>query len=214
MGTFSGDLLVERGVGQGWWLVADADDGLPGVRVVAGPFTDEADARWALLEQPADGPPSAHVQYGVRRADGAFRRRPSPQQWQWLDALNAQLERLPAGWDDELDDEDPLVTLVVEVAAGFMDAGLTLHDCAGVTGPDARSGGVCLTPDAGQQGVVVSWHQHDRMSVERVRGAEAEAAVGLVMGAATADLLVGLGFSVEPFGDGGAHLVRVPHSAA
>jgi hypothetical protein len=54
---------------------------------------------------------------------------------------------------------------VVEVAATLLDAGLALHDCDG-PGP---AGGVCLTPEPGSGGILVSWRPHDRMSVQRAR---------------------------------------------
>ena len=55
--------------------------------------------------------------------------------------------------------------------------------------------------------VLVTWHQHDRMSVQQVRGAAMEAAVQRTMNAAVADLLRTVGFEVEPFGSSGCWMV-------
>ena len=51
--------------------------------------------------------------------------------------LGGQLDRLPEDWDDLLTDDDALTTLVVEVAAALVEAGLPVHDCAG---SDSRAG--------------------------------------------------------------------------
>jgi hypothetical protein len=141
--------------------------------------------------------------YGVLRLDGRLVRRQSPQEQAWLAELGEQLDRLPEDWDGPLADEDELVTLVVEVAAALVEAGLTLHDCAG----DGVAGGVCLTPEPARGGVLVSWHQHDRMSREQVRGAEVDAAVQQTMNAAITGCLRQMGFQAEPFGDAGCAMV-------
>jgi hypothetical protein len=87
---------------------------------------------------------------------------------------------------------------VVEVAAALVEAGLPVHDCAG----SDSMGGVCLTPGPHYAGVVVSWHQHDRMSAQYVRGTAMTATVQETMNATVANLLACLGFEVEPFGAG------------
>jgi SH3-like domain-containing protein len=69
---------------------------------------------------------------------------------------------------------------------------------------------VCLTPDPTATGVLVSWRQHDRMSVQQVRGAEADAAVQATMNAAVACVLADLEFDVEQFGDTGVCIVTAP----
>src|SRR3712207_9486012 len=69
-------------------------------------------------------------------------------------------------WDELLSDADALTTLLVEVSAALVEAGLTLHDAAG----DSPAGGVCLVPDPARRGIPGTWRQHDRMSLERVRG--------------------------------------------
>jgi hypothetical protein len=197
----SGAVVVDAGARQGWWLVVDGVDG-PG-RVVAGPFADRADASWAAGSPEHVG--TARPVHGVRRADGGLDRRPSPQEWAWLAHLGEQLERLPDGWATDLDEEDPLVTLVVEVTAALCEAGLPLYDAHG-TGQEL--GGACLTPEPAIGGIVVSWRQHDRMSVDRVHGAATDTVVQQVMNRALADVLLARGFEPEAFGATGGHVVR------
>jgi hypothetical protein len=144
------------------------------------------------------------VVYGAPRADGGgLVRRQLPQERAWLSDLGDQLDRLAEDWNDLLTDEDALTTLVVEVAAAVVEAGLTLHDCTG-GGP---AGGVCLTPEAGHRGILVSWHRHDRMSLQQTRGAAMDAAAQRTMNAALADLLVQMGFRIESYGETGCSLV-------
>ncbi|MFW3171763.1 hypothetical protein [Geodermatophilus sp. CPCC 206100] len=197
-GLSSGKVVVGRGAArQGWWLVADEADG--GVRVLAGPFSERAEAGLAAGPEQDGGRPV----FGARRADGGFTRRPSPQDWAWLAHLGGQLDRLPEDWDADLPDDDPLTTAVVEVAAALSEAGLPVHDA---DGPDSVHGGACLIPDQDLGGVVVSWRQHDRMSVDQVHGATADALVQQVMNRALADVLRARGFEVDVLA--GAHLVR------
>jgi len=177
----------------GWWLVDDSE------QVVAGPFDDQVDADWAAL---STGLTAVSV-HGARRADGGVARRPSPEQRAWLAELGDQLDRLPGDWDELLSDEDPLTTLVVEVTAALVEAGLPLHD-----GPSANpAGGVVLMPELASGGVVVSWRAHDRMSLQQTRGAAAHATVQQSMSAVIGDVLWNLGFVVEPFGESGSTLV-------
>ncbi|MEU2347129.1 hypothetical protein [Modestobacter sp. NPDC049651] len=195
----AGRRMGESGTPAEWWLVGTAAD-RPGAGIVAGPFPDRVAAEWAALGCRAE----VEVVHGVRGDGGRVVRRQSPAERAWLVQLGEQLDRLPDDWDDRLDDDDDaLVTLVVEVAAALVEAGLQLHDCAG----DAGVGGVCLTPEPGRGGVLVSWHQHDRMSREQARGAEVVAAVQEVMQDSVADCLEELGFVVEGFGASGASLV-------
>ena len=98
--------------------------------------------------------------------------------------------------------------LVVEVVAVLAEAGLFLYDPSGA---DGELGGVCLTPEAALDGVVVSWRQHDRMSLDQLHGAAADALVQQVMNRALAEVLEVRGFAVEPLG--GACVVRVGESA-
>ena len=179
--------------GPGWWLVDDA------AQVLAGPFADQVDADWAALS----GELPAVSVYGTRRTDGAVARRTSPEQRAWLAELGEQLDRLPGEWDELLSDEDPLTTLVVEVTAALVEAGLPLHDA-----PQAHpAGGVVLLPDLVSGGVVVSWRPHDRMGLHQTRGAAASATVQQSMSTAIGDVLWNLGFVVEPFGESGSSLV-------
>ena len=179
-----------------WWLVTEEDH-----RVVAGPFPDRVATDWAALAAPAGAP--AHALYGVQRPDGGVVRRQTPEDLAWLGELGDQLDRLPQAWDERMDDDDAMVSLVVEVAAALVESGLPVHDCAG----EGSSGGVCLTPEPGCDGVLVSWHQHDRMSRDQVRGAQAVSAVQRVMNAAVAEVLESLGFLVAPVGAAGCSLV-------
>ena len=181
-----------------WWLVAEFAE-LPGEQVVSGPFADRIEAEWAGLT--GAGQPV----HGVRRADGRVVRRQLPEERAWLSDLSDQLDRLPAEWDHDFADDDELVTLVVEVASALVESGLPLHDCVG----EEAAGGVCLTPEPGRPGIVVSWHQHHRANSEDVRSAELHGAVQAAMNIALAECLLQLGFEVEPFGDSGCSLVVV-----
>jgi hypothetical protein len=198
----SGGVVVGGAAGQGWWLVTAEEDG-PG-RVVAGPFPDRTEAGWAAGAY-ADGVDDVTPVYGTGTADGALRRRPSPQDWAWLAHLGGQLDRLPEDWDVDLSDDDPLATLVVEVTAALAEAGLPLHDA---TGEGSGLGGACLTPEPGLDGLVVTWRQHDRMSVDQVHGTAADVLVQQVMNRALADVLTLRGFAVEAFGGASGHVVR------
>ena len=124
--------------GPGWWLIDDS------ARVLAGPFADRFDADWAAL---ADGLPADAV-HGIRRGDGVLSPRPSPEEQDFYRELGDQLERLPSDWDAVLSDTDPLTTLVVEIAAALVEAGLPLQHAA----QEDPAGGVGLTlsrPPAG-----------------------------------------------------------------
>lgn len=198
----AGKRVTEPGSVPAWWLVEQLGE-RPG-EIVGGPFPDGIDADWAALS----GGLSAvtRVVYGVRRADGGgLVRRQLPQERAWLSELGDQLDRLGDDWDALLSDEDSLTTLVVEMAAALVEAGLTLHDCAG----DGPAGGVCLTPEAGRRGIVVSWYRHAPLSREQSRGTALDAAVQRTMNAALADLLTQLGFPIAPFGATGWSLVPV-----
>ena len=190
-----------------WWLVDESDDEF-GTPVLAGPFPDRISADWAALS--GGLPASAHAVYGARGADGALVRRQSPSERAWLAELGRQLDRLAEDWDELLSDTDALTTLLVEVSAALVEAGFGLHDCA----EDGPAGGVCLVPDPGRRGILVTWRQHDRMSLERVRGAAVEATVQRTMNAAIADVLTQLGFPVTPVGTSGCHLVAASQQSA
>jgi hypothetical protein len=180
-------------VSPAWWLVDD--EGF----VVAGPFADQIDADWAALSATI----AAVSVHGKRTPDGSVTLRPAPAEQAWLRELGEQLDRLPSEWDELLTDTDPLTTLVVEVAAALVEAGLPLHAAP----QGSPSGGVSLTPEQEIGGVVVSWRTHDRMSLHHHRGAAANATVQQSMNIAVAELLANLGFVVEPFGPAGSSLV-------
>jgi hypothetical protein len=198
--------LAGRGT-SAWWLVDETGD-QPGGVVVAGPFADRVEADWAAVS--GGFPTWTQVVHGVRRADGALVRRQSPQERAWLAELGSQLDRLADDWDELLSDADALTTLLVEVSAALVEAGLALHDAAG----EGPAGGVCLTPDPARRGILVTWRQHDRMSLERVRGEAVEAAVERTMNAAIADVLTSMGFPVTPVGTSGCHLVAADQQSA
>jgi len=190
---------TEPVAGSGWWLV-DAH-----AVVVGGPFPTHVDA--ALSEVSSGVPTDAVVSaYGVRRDDGTLARRFSPDDRAFLAHLSGQLDRLADDWDLLISDADPLTGLVCEIAAALAEAGLPLHDCSGRTSSKAL-GGVCLTPSPAQQAVIVSWAQHDRISLGRARGRLAEAVVQDVMTETVGEVLGAFGFLVERLGDAAAHLV-------
>lgn len=200
---------------QAWWLVRAPEEHLDRPLVVAGPFGDRAEADWSALAHGLDAEGPLRAMFGAPRPDGTLARRTSPQELAWLAHLGEQLDRLGDDWDDVLSDTDPLTTLVVELTAALVEAGLPVHDCAGRSLEGApEAGGVCLTPAPCRTGVVVSWRQHDRMSVEQVRGAVADAAVQQVMNRAVADVLGTLGYAVEVLGGGSGSVVRGALDAA
>jgi hypothetical protein len=193
----SSEIVVGGAVRRGWWLVEETDG-----RIVAGPFPDRAEAGWAAGARELE---DVRPVYGVGRADGGLDRRPSPEDWAWLAHLGEQLDRLPEDWDAEISDDDPLTTLVVEVAAALAETGLPLHD-ADAAG--SGIGGVCLLPQPELGGIVVAWRQHDRMSVDQVHGPAADASVQHVMNSAVAEVLRLRGFEVDAFGGASGHVVR------
>ena len=201
MGLPGGDVLLGGGIGKGWWLVVDDEEGP--ARIMAGPFPERSEVSWAAGERGEAA--SARPVYGIRRADGVLHRRPSPQDWAWLAHLGGQLDRLPEDWDENLSEDDPLATLVVEVAAALAEAGLPVHDA---TGTDSAVGGACLVPEPALGGIVVTWRQHDRMSVDQVHGAATDGAVQHVMNGALAEVLRVRGFAVDAFGGASGHVVR------
>lgn len=190
---------VGTGAVTGWWLVAEAAEE-SGDRVVAGPFPDRTEAEWAAMSGGLDAFPV----HGVHQPGRGLVRKPCPQDREWLEELGAHLDLLPEEWDELVTDGDPLTTLVVELTAVLVEAGVSLRDGTG----QSPAGGVCLTPAPGMGGILLSWQPHDRMSLHRVRGAAVDTAVQTSLNAAVADLLAQLGFTVEPFGATGCHLVR------
>lgn len=179
------------GEGPGWWLVGE------NAAVLAGPFADQVDADWAAFAQ---GLPAVAV-YGARCSDGSVAQRPSPIDRAWLDQLGEQLDRLPDDWNAVVSDTDPLTTLVVEITAALVEAGLPLHD------PDGSVAGVSLLPEPTSAGVLVSWRPHERMTRHPLRGVAAAAGVLELMNGTLADVLAQQGFVVESYGDTGCWLV-------
>jgi len=200
-GLSSGEVLLDGAAPEGWWLVVEDEAGSR--QVVSGPFADRSDASLAAGPAEDESAEAARAVYGVRRPDGGLKRRPSPQDWAWLGHLGEQLDRLE--WDDEVSEDDPLTTLVVEVTAALAEAGLPLHDPS-ATG--AELGGACLSPQPALDGIVVTWRLHDRMSVDRVHGFTTDTLVQQVMNRAVADVLRVRGFAVESFGNSSSHVVR------
>ena len=203
-GVSSGEAVLGGVVCQGWWLLDEAEGRSD--RIVAGPFPDRGEARWAIGMQQAEAGTALTPVYGVRREDGGLSRRPSHEDWSWLAHLGEQLDRLPSDRDGALSEEDPLTTLVVEVTGALSEAGLPLHDATGV---HRELGGACLTPESALGGLVVSWRQHDRMSVDHMHGAATDSAVQQVMNHALAAVLRLRGFDVSDVAGGSAHVVRL-----
>ena len=195
-----GETVLDGVVCHGWWLIVDEEGP---ARIVAGPFPDRGAARWAAARD--DGGVSVRPVYGIRRPDGSLNRRPSPQDWAWLAHLGEQLERLPEDWENQLAEHDKLVTLMVEIGAALAETGLPLHDS---TGPGREVGGASLAPEPGLDGIVVTWRQHDRMSIDQVHGPAADALVQQVMNRTLGHVLTLRGFVVEPFGGASGHVVR------
>ena len=205
----AGRQRVDPAAEPAWWLVDDSADRAGG-HLVAGPFGDRIDAGrlgarragWGA-GRAGGGAGGGRGGPGVPRPDGGLVRRQSPEERAWLSELGGQLDRLPEEWDELLTDDDALTTLVVEVAAALVEAGLPVHDCAG----EDPAGGVCLTPGPHHAGVVVSWHQHERMSAGQVRGAAVVETVQEAMNATLDDVLTAMGFEVEVFDAGGSLLI-------
>jgi hypothetical protein len=105
---------------------------------------------------------------------------------------------LPAG---------PAGELAREIVRALVEAGFTVHRCAGWD-PQRRVGGVCVQPvpvradpaDAG--GVMVSWAVHALLEMDPAREAEREA-TREIMNMALAEMLFALGYAIQPFGTSG-----------
>jgi hypothetical protein len=198
----AGRRLADEGSATGWWLVDEPMDGAP-ARVVAGPFPDRLEAEWAALADSPSGEATARAVHGVRTVTGALMLTPAPHEGAWMLELGQQLTRLGEDWFELVSDTDPLTTLVVEVTEALLEAGLPLHDCSG----PGTVGGVCLTPCSESGGILVSWHGHERMTLQQVHGAAADTALRRTMGAAVADVLGQRGFDVQTLDWGCGHLV-------
>jgi hypothetical protein len=205
----AGRRIADAAAPAAWYLV-DGEGDRSAPAALAGPFPDRVEAEWVALACGIEE--DAHAVHGTLREDGTVARRPSAQDRAWLAQLGEQLDRLADDWDELLTDEDALTTLAVEVTAALVEAGLPLHDCGAAAGGEASSGGVCLTPEPLHGGVLVSWRQHDRMSVQQVRGAALDTAVQRTMNETLESLLVQFGFVVQGFGDAGCSLVTAIRS--
>lgn len=202
-GPCSGAVALEGEARRGWWLVVEEAGAF---RIVAGPFSERVEAGIAAGVSRRGGHGTDLI-FGTRRADGGLDRQPSPEDRAWCDHLARQLDRLPDDWDAGLSEDEPLVTLLVEVAAALSETGLPLYDA---DGPGRELGGAWLTAEPGLDGIVVSWRQHDRMSIDQVHGAAVDAHVHEVMNRALAEVLALRGFDVDAFGGASGHLVRSP----
>ncbi|WP_245816879.1 hypothetical protein [Geodermatophilus saharensis] len=206
----AGRRLADAGAPAAWWLVDnESDPAAPAA--LAGPFDDRVEAEWTAVSCGLEG--DARAVHGTLRTDGTVARRPSVQDRAWLTELGEQLDRLADDWDELLTDEDALTTLVVEVTAALVEAGLPLHDCSGADRGEVPAGGVCLTPEPLYGGILVSWRQHDRMAVQQVRGAALDTSVQRTMNQTLTALLVQFGFVVEEFGEAGCPLVTAIRSS-
>ncbi len=188
-----------------WWVVDPADrilDAPCADRVAADQRRDEQIGKLADAAGATDGDPdAARSAYGVRRSDGTFDERQSPEEKAWLAHLVDQLSRIP------LTPGSPHHDLAVEIGTALVESGFELHHCAA----HDPGGGVCLTPTsatAGERaGVLVAWTQHDRQSKDHVRGYHTYAEVQDTMNYALAGALTALGFTVHQFGQASAHIV-------
>ena len=83
-----------------------------------------------------------------------------------------------------------------------------MHHCAGWD-PQRRVGGVCVqqiparADPVGAGGVLVSWAVHDLLELDPAREAEGEA-TREVMNMALAEMLVALGYEIQPLRASGA----------
>lgn len=117
--------------------------------------------------------------------------------------LDEEVAKLSDGWGGRIGVDHPLARAMVDLTRSLVEAGFTVHDCAL---RDAR-GGVCLTPSAQEDGVIVTWTVHDALGHDLSRSREDDG-VHEVMNYALADTLAALGWDVTGFGQASAHLVR------
>jgi hypothetical protein len=98
----------------------------------------------------------------------------------------------------------PAGELAREIARALVEAGFSVHHCAGWD-PQRRIGGVCVRPvpvradPGGSGGVTVSWVVHDLLTLDPVREAVCEA-TREIMNMALAEMLFALGYAIQPFG--------------
>lgn len=114
---------------------------------------------------------------------------------------DVDLVALSDAYGDPLREGDERRPLLNALVRALVTAGFNIHDCAG----HAPGGGVCLTPLTTQEGIAMTWTQHDAAEAELAWDARDE--VQLLMNDGLADVVALLGFVVEAFGTGGAHRV-------
>jgi len=105
-------------------------------------------------------------------------------------------------------DSDPLAPLARDIARSMTEAGLTVHRCAQHDPRYLRGGvGVLAVPaesGTGNSGIAVSWTVHNLLDPDR-NGAYT--ATQQAMNTALGGVLRAFGYTVTPFGSGGAWLV-------
>lgn len=118
------------------------------------------------------------------------------------DPALVQLGRLSDGWGRRLRPERSLHQLTLAIARDLRAAGFELHDCALGT----PTGGVCLLPSVPDDGVIVTWAEHDLLVTScAMYGVYAH--VMDTMNHALAMVLAGMGWCVEPLGEAGAYVI-------
>ena len=117
--------------------------------------------------------------------------------------LDEEVAKLSDGCGARVGVDHPLARSMVRLTRSLVEAGFAIHDCAA---KDAR-GGVCLTPSAQEDGVIVTWTVHDALGHDLARSQENDD-IHEVMNYALADTLCALGWQVTGFGQASAHLVR------
>lgn len=121
----------------------------------------------------------------------------------------AQAAKLPGGWEYRLFPGHPLTVLAARVTRSLVESGFVVHDCVS----QERTGGVCLTPSVPVGGVLITWSVHTALRLDPARFGRSVAACE-VMNYALADVLRGLGWSVDTFGQASAHIVTLQGMAA
>lgn len=114
-----------------------------------------------------------------------------------------QLGRLNDGWGRRLRPDQPIHALALAVARDLRAAGFELHDCA----LETPTGGVCLLPSDPDNGVIVTWAEHDVL-VNACDLYGVYVHVLETMNHALAVVLSCMGWCVEPLGEAGAYVVR------
>lgn len=122
------------------------------------------------------------------------------------DTALVQLDRLSDGFGRRLRRDQPLHQLALAIARDLRAAGFELHDCA----LETPTGGVCLLPSAPDEGVFVTWAQHDVLTADCAMY-HVYARVLDTMNQALAMVLIWMGWRVEPLGQSGVYVVTGCH---